>query len=85
MQLTHTFIDTNAGVPTVYAQRRWHSTKGFPASGTLSGLILSHLAGVTPIGIVLDRLEECPEELDADSETHRQLVAWLRNRYPDGI
>jgi hypothetical protein len=77
-------LDTNVGVPTVYVSTVW-TVRGYAATGTLSGLILSHLEGVTPIGIVLDRLEECPEELGADADTHRQLLHWLRTRHPDGV
>jgi hypothetical protein len=75
---------SRVGRITAYDEGRFNG-KEYRASGTLSGLILSHLEGVTPIGIVLDRLEECPEELGADADTHRQLLHWLRTRHPDGV
>lgn len=40
----------------------------------------------TPIGILLDRLEEYPEEVaDCDPDTVRQCVAYLRTKYPNGV
>lgn len=55
------------------------------ATGDLAILIVQHMAKKVPIGIVLDRLEEYPHELDTDPETHRVILDWLRARHPDGI
>ncbi len=85
------YFDTNNGVPTIYFSRLYTDLKlsgavvGLKVRHTLSGLILAHLSGSCPIGIVLDRMEEYPEEWDGSRELQSEVVAWLRARYPLGV
>jgi hypothetical protein len=48
-------------------------------TGTLDGLVRSYLAGECPVGIVLDRLEEYPEEVGGGS-VPVLVLAFLRSR-----
>jgi hypothetical protein len=48
-------------------------------TGTLDGLVRSYLAGECPAGIVLDRLEEYPEEVGGGS-VPVLVLAFLRSR-----
>lgn len=48
-------------------------------------LLAAHRQEVAPFGIFLDRLEECPHEVDGlTSDVVRDAVAWLRLHAPDG-
>ena len=58
----------------------------FSTTGTLTGLLLAYLERSTPVGIVLDRMEECPEEVqDAGTELVLATVEWLRKQHPTGV
>ena len=58
----------------------------FAATGTLTGLIAAYLEGNTPIGVVLDRMEECPEEVQgAEPDLVLAAVGWFRERHPNGV
>jgi hypothetical protein len=51
-----------------------------------SRLLTLALPTGTPIGILLDRLEECPSEVEgADPELVREAVAYLRTKYLNGV
>lgn len=59
---------------------------GRPLGGTSLTLALSAVAGHCPVGILLDRLEEHPEEVEgADPAEVRACVAYLRTKYPNGV
>ncbi len=53
-------------------------------------LALSTLSG-TPVGILFDRMEECPEEVQnylgrpIDPDLLRRVLAYLRSQHPDGV
>jgi hypothetical protein len=54
-------------------------------TGTARLLALSTLSG-TPVGILLDRLDECPDEVEGcDPQLLSQMVAYLRSKYPNGV
>jgi hypothetical protein len=57
----------------------------FPLTGEALHLLLSLPTG-TPIGVLLDRLEEYPQEVqNANSDTVRRMVNYLRTKYPNGV
>jgi hypothetical protein len=50
-------------------------------AGTAKDLSFGIYVGETPIGILLDRLEECPEEVEGcPVELVREAVQWLRTK-----
>lgn len=61
-----------------YAHRWWHLT------GDAKTLAWCVVKGQTPVGILLDRLEEYPEECAAPVEVVAEAVRQLRERNPLG-
>lgn len=57
-------------------------TKQYKTTGGLALLIASNQQSITPLGIVLDRMEEYPHELETDVETRTGIINWLRKEYP---
>lgn len=49
--------------------------------GSASVLAVGVLNGNTPLGILLDRMDEFPNEVDASEELRAQVVAYLREKY----
>jgi hypothetical protein len=58
----------------------------YDTNGDLAILIRQYWRRKCPLGIVLDRLEEYPTELEAHpltaTETVAEIVAWLRSQKP---
>jgi len=67
---------------------RYLRAPGFRSSWRLRGaaavLALDVTLLLTPVGILLDRLTEYPEECDAAPETVTEAVRQLRERNPNG-
>lgn len=49
--------------------------------GTLGELVRAYFKQECPIGIVLDRLEECPEECGGEHSAIRLALAYLRREF----
>lgn len=54
-----------------------------PLLGTAYHLAVGVLEGTTPIGILIDRLEECPEEMNSLFE--QEIIDRLRLQHPNGV
>ena len=58
----------------------------YATTGTLTGLLAAYLEGKTPVGVVLDRMQECPEEVKGMAgEVVAEVVSLLRARHPNGV
>lgn len=56
-----------------------------PLRGTLASLVAEYLCGRCMLGIVLDRMEECPEEVEVSDYSEpflTQAVELLRAKFP---
>jgi hypothetical protein len=53
-------------------------------SRTANLLAVEVVAARCPLGVILDRLEENPEECEAPPDLLRAVVEWMRAKYPIG-
>jgi hypothetical protein len=74
-------LSPSKGQLAVLNDGRWTS---YTLTGVLAELAAAFWWHRTPIGIVIDRLEEYPNECQAPEEIVRAAVAWLRQRHSTG-
>lgn len=78
-------LDTNAGSPCLYFTHTYTgATAGLALRGESGLLCLSVLRREAPVGILLDRLEEYPEECECPPDELARVIRQLRERNPNG-
>lgn len=87
MDIRYCGLGTSPGRMVIWVGRsaKQGDRQQYSLTGDLALLAKAVLSLRAPIGIFLDRMEECPFEMEGSVEFVGEVLAYLRSEHPNGL